>query len=97
MCIPQLNKRSSLLRGAVLATFAHHGCRRKPGAIVSMADPISDLPGDARRLVFAHLPLKSLLSCEAVSKQLHTAAVEDEVWQWLRGRVSLLKQFLKIG
>jgi hypothetical protein len=46
-----------------------------------MADPISELPGDARRLVFAHLPLKSLLSCEAVSKQLHTAAVEDEVWQ----------------
>ena len=47
----------------------------------AMADPISDLPGDARRLVFAHLPLKSLLSCEAVSKQLHKAAVEDEVWQ----------------
>ena len=47
-----------------------------------MADAISDLPGDALRLVFAHLPLKSLLSCEAVSKQLHTAAVEDEVWQW---------------
>ena len=48
----------------------------------SMADPISDLPGDARRLVFAHLPLRSLLSCEAVSKQLHAAAVEDEVWKW---------------
>ena len=45
-----------------------------------MADPISDLPGDARRLVFAYLPLK-FLSCEAVSKQLHTAAGEDEVWQ----------------
>ena len=46
-----------------------------------MADPIADLPDDARRLVLSHLPLKSLLRCEAVSKQLHTAVVEDVVWQ----------------
>ena len=56
--------------------------RRLRAISPKMADPISDLPGDARRLVFAHLPLRSLLSCEAVSKQLHAAAVEDEVWKW---------------
>lgn len=39
------------------------------------------LPDDARRLVLHHLPVRSLIACEGVSKHLRSAATEDEIWR----------------
>ena len=42
---------------------------------------LDELPDDARLLVLQHLPIKSLVACEAVSKTLKFFATQNEVWK----------------